>query len=106
MKAARQVSIIQYNYRIKKPYVPTDTYSIYLFHKGDGEFLGDSVRAMNTQLVIIVHMINKVNNVSHGSEGKEYDIDSEIQLDFLSVIVVVSGFAFKAHVRTACTSIW
>lgn len=53
-----------------KTYIPTDTYSTYVFHEGD-EVLDDSVRAMNAQLVIMVHMINQVNNVSHGSEGKE-----------------------------------
>jgi len=60
---------------------------------------------MNTQLVIIVHMINQVNNVSHRSEGKECDIDSEMYLDILSATDAVSGFEFKAHVRRPCTCI-
>lgn len=48
-----------------------------MFHEGD-EDLDDSVRAMNTQLVKMVHMINQVNTVNHGSEGKEYNMDSEM----------------------------
>ena len=63
---------------------------------------------MNTQLVIIVHIINQVNNVSHGSEGKEYDIDLETYLHIYSTGYKLNTFfffffEFKAHVRSACT---
>lgn len=51
---------------------------------------------MNTQLVRIVHMINKVNNVGRGSEGKACDVDSEMHSACLSATdAALLGFVFK-----------